>query len=170
MHDNVWRSSSVVFPFHSIPKNTFNVNALLRDLRKKWVFLENQHYSLNIESVHFISIKEGPVYFVEQHCISLHLCWRFVSDIFESKKNTVSNIWNTYLRSFHICIFQAYIKIYQGEELPEPKSMLMVWVIFCLSWKPIFVLGIYTWHRKCVYYLCIFIFQLHQFTWYNARS
>ena len=25
-----------------------------------------------------------------------------------------------------LIIFQAYIKIYQGEELPEPKSMLHV--------------------------------------------
>ena len=81
--------------FSSIRKKiTFNENALLRDQRKKWVFLENQHYSLNIEdiftkftghpmnwmnmifskeqvyakkTVDFISKKEGPVYF-EQAC------------------------------------------------------------------------------------------------------
>ena len=29
----------------------FDENALLRDLHKKWVFLENQHYSVNIEDI-----------------------------------------------------------------------------------------------------------------------
>ena len=32
-------------------KITFNENALLRDQRKKWVLLENQHYILNIEDI-----------------------------------------------------------------------------------------------------------------------
>ena len=32
-------------------KITFNENALLRDQRKKWVILENQHYILNIEDI-----------------------------------------------------------------------------------------------------------------------
>ena len=32
-------------------KITFNENTLLRDQRKKWVFLENQNYSLNIEDI-----------------------------------------------------------------------------------------------------------------------
>ena len=71
-------------------KITFNENALLRDQRKKWVLLENQHYILNIEDiftkftghpmnwtnmmsskgqvyaikiVDFISKTEGPLYF-----------------------------------------------------------------------------------------------------------
>lgn len=32
----------------------------------------------------------------------------------------------TVTKSFISCLFQAYIKIYQGEELPHPKSMLQV--------------------------------------------
>ena len=75
-------------------KITFNENALLRDQRKKWVLLENQHQILKIEdiftkftghpmnwtnmmcskvqvyarkTVYFISKTKGPVYF-EQHC------------------------------------------------------------------------------------------------------
>ena len=32
-------------------KITFNENALLRDQRKKWVLLENQHYIPNIEDI-----------------------------------------------------------------------------------------------------------------------
>ncbi len=32
-------------------KITFNENALLRDQRKIWVLLENQHYILNIEDI-----------------------------------------------------------------------------------------------------------------------
>lgn len=32
--------------------------------------------------------------------------------------------WNAFLSL--LCLFQAYIKIYQGEELPHPKSMLQV--------------------------------------------
>ena len=76
-------------------KNAFNENALLNQQRKKWVFLENLHSSLNIKdsftkftgypinwintisskgqvyakkSVETISKTEGPVYF-EQPCI-----------------------------------------------------------------------------------------------------
>ena len=38
--------------FSSIRKKiTFNENALLRDQRKNGSFLENQHYSLNIEDI-----------------------------------------------------------------------------------------------------------------------
>ena len=81
-------------------KITFNENALLRDQRKKWVLLENQHYILNIEDiftkftghpmnwtnmmsskgqvyaikiVDFISKTEGPLYF-EQVGIHFRLC------------------------------------------------------------------------------------------------
>ena len=81
--------------FSSIRKKiTFNENALLRDQRKKWVFLENQHYGLNIEhiftkfighprnwmisskgqvyakkTVDFIIKKEGSVYFEQARTI-----------------------------------------------------------------------------------------------------
>lgn len=40
-----------------------------------------------------------------------------------------------YLECFlsSLCLFQAYIKIYQGEELPHPKSMLQVHFPHCMS-------------------------------------
>ena len=94
-------------------KITFNENALLRDQRKKWVLLENQHYILNIEDiftkftghpmnwtnmmsskgqvyairiVHFISKTEGPLYF-EQVGISRCLVFEIHQLIFH-----ISNI------------------------------------------------------------------------------
>lgn len=66
------------------------------------------------------------------HGISFYItknCLYFGSPLLQTCIFVLQNEFKLKLDSKNSFYFQAYIKIYQGEELPHPKSMLQVSII-----------------------------------------